>query len=382
MRPIVKAVQPLIAAFLAVSITGSPPQAIAQDTLDFDGVWTSEHRNNERGEVSFELSVIGGLGTLAIEGRRWPGHGNGRCSYVFEMSGPNVEQIVLNAASSSNGECRDRFPFTLERVSADALEFDIADSISVAFGGLDMIQLEGLLRPLREIDRRADIPNLDILGLAPGMARDDIGQSLADLGFALIDRSERQNEDGFTSASEHWSRNPDAERLDTDHISLSYTATREDVDSVERLIAISRVDTPLTPMSVSVFRDALNEKYGLPVSAFENREYLRDGSSVNVAQRVHCPDGPHERLRFTHPTYDRYTPSRATEQFSIYCGAEIKIILVGDPATGSVRDYRMVLYDVDMIWEEFWARWSYGERNQIAQLFEALSALSTERPKL
>ena len=365
---------------IALPLTALP--VAAQESNNVEGVWFSGFRNNNRGEIQFELTIIDSVGALAVEGRRWQGYGNGNCNYVFEIDGNTTTSMHLNTASSYNDECPTEFPFSASRRDQDTILMQLDPSLGSALGGLNEFEMTGGLRPLLDSNRRAEIEGLDILGIETGMTRSEVESVLLDRGFEIVGSPLIRSGDGFTLSSEHWSRNPDNEGQDTDHISLSYSAVIEGVNSPEQLVAISRVDAPLSPFSVAAFKNALLEKYGPPASVTDDREFLRDGRNANRSQNLECQDGPHQALRFTHSTYTRFGPIEYNGQFNIYCAAQVDVMVAGDTATGSVRDYSIKIYDIDMIWEDFWRRWSTQRQLEISQTIEAVRNLSTDAPDL
>lgn len=357
--------------------------AQAFEQTDLEGVWSSVIRNNDRGSLELNLRIVEEFGIFEFKSRRWGQVGAASCAYAFSLDGGKVDQIVINPAASFGDTCPQDFPFTAQRISNDELTFTIDESIRDIMGGVGEAQLFGVLRPLRDDERRADIPNFDILGIAPAMQRSDIEGRLAKLGFEKVTSRVTEYQGGFESVSEHWSRTPNGEGDDMDHISLSYTAVTMGESGAEKLAALSRENAPLEPLSLAVFENAIIEKYG-PAPSYGDRQFFRDGRPVSREGNERCRAEIHQGIRFSHATYSRFSTSggRGTKEYAVNCAAEIAVGVTGDTNTGAVKSYRIKLFDIDMIWEDFWNRWSAVEGAEIANQFEALSALSTDKPEL
>lgn len=354
----------------------------AFDHSDTEGVWTSVLRDSNRGVLELDLRIINGFGTLIFKSRRWADLGFATCSYAFVAEKSGIDNVVINPAASIGENCPQSFRFAVQRASVDELTLSLDKSLQQVMGGLGETQLFGTLRPLRDHERRADIPDLDILGIAPGMHRSEVEDRLDDLGFEQIKTSETTYQGGFESASEHWARTPDADGVNTDHMSLGYTAVSETVDVPERLITIARVNEPQEPLSLAVFDQAVTDKYG-PAPRFGDRAFFRDGRPVTRQGKERCKSQVHQDIRFTYTAYNRYsTAGGATKNFSVNCGVEVTAGATGDRNTGAVSSYRIIINDIDMIWEDFWNRWSSVEGANIAAQYQALTSLGTDKPEL
>lgn len=368
------------AAALMLSLT-APVHAF--ETNDVEGVWSSVIQNNERGSLELDLRIIDGFGTLSLKASRWGELGIGTCVYALTMNEGVLDQIINNAAASIVANCPSQILFNVQRANLDQLELRFDPSFHKTMGGLSEVKLFGILRPLRDHERRATISNLDILGIGPTMPRPQAEARLAELGFEKVKAKQATFDSGFASASEHWSRTPNAEGIDMDHLSLTYTAIHEDADEVEKLVAVSREAYPQEPLLLSVFEDAIADKYG-PEPKWGDRAFYRDGRSVTRQNNDDCDEDVHQDIRFAHATYNRFSSSGGlgSKQFSIACGAEITVGATPDASTGTVKSYRITVYDVDMIWEDFWNRWSGIEGAAIKAQFETLSTASTDKPEL
>lgn len=357
--------------------------ANAFETNDIEGVWTSVFRNNDRGVLEFSLRIVRDVGTLMLKAKRWGDLGIGSCSYAFAVDNDAIGKIILNPAASTNGNCPDQIPFKVKRTSLERLNLTFDQSVHSMMGGLAQAKLFGTLRPLRDHERRAVISNLDILGIAPTMPRPQAEERLAELGFEKVKAKQATFDGGFVSASEHWSRNPNADDIDMDHLSLTYTSIREGSDDTERLVAISRENYPQEPLLLSVFDDAITDKYG-PAPKWGDRGFFREGHAVTRQDNNDCREDVHQDIQFAHAKYNRFSSSGGygSKNFSINCGAEVSVSATPDANTGTVQSYRITVYDIDMIWEDFWTRWSTIEGAKIRAQFEVLNTTSTDKPEL
>lgn len=367
-----------LGACLLVAVSGVGNAQVSQE---LDGAWFSGLRMNTGPRISFELVVIDDVGSLKADGRQWPGFGSGTCNYYFNISNGAVENVLLNSAAGNNKSCREDLTFSLSRTSVEELQVEMAPGIAEDFGGLPPMAMNAGTRPVLNDEKYAHIPDLDILGIQTGKTRGEVEERLGELGFEMSSEPPLTFTRGYNVTTEKWSRSPDSEGVDRDHVSVSYGIVAEDDKTTERLAAVSRFHAPSDAIALSVLETALRDKYGLPARITDNFVFLRDGQIATRENRLTCPDGSLQHLQYPHYTFTTTSASPALSVVNTNCAADLSVAAMGT-STGSVRDYRISIRDVDVVRADFWHRWSSATKQDISAMLESLSQLGSGAPDL
>ncbi|WP_376870203.1 hypothetical protein [Albirhodobacter sp. R86504] len=352
--------------------------AQSYEPTDTEGVWFSGY---EKGYNSIELNLtqIEKLGKLEIQFNRWaPFEGYARCQYVFAVEPGLPAKALVNGAYGQAAQCPAGFSVTLERSAANGLllGFERADFLTKA-------EMNASLRPFRAADARVPVAGLDILGLAPGMARADVEAVLEAAGYEL-DRDEIGGTMGRGWEAQALNAvKRDAPEGASDIIGVQFTPVFEGESPTERLELVGRnwEISASEQLSEITLKQALTQKYGAALNGGSDWAYDRAGAvlATSDAEREACK--PNGLQRFVAgDSFPGWSLRRS--ELSPSCGPRLTSYMRSDSSSGRAERLILVLYDPDIAWDRFWTIWSRDELRGIETLYDGVSNATAAAPKL
>lgn len=371
----------IIAALVFVS---APITSFANESVQVtpeEGFWSGGFRSSNGGNIQFSITAVDRIGKLEVNAGNWQGlSAVYRCEYVFAVDGEDASEMYLNeAASFHSNECLPKFPMTLNRISDDVLKATFDAKIGSLIG-IPEIELSAGLRPLRDQDRVDLSAPIDIIGLKPGMLRQEISEILEDRGYSVLESiDDAFRGPNYVIAMDRWTKGevvPEGEQYagsPRDEISIVFSSTKPWMEQDHRAITIRRglIPGPSAGLTISAFQRSVQQKYGAVVGDYGGSIlYSRQGS---IAERASdCGEGTLQALSPTMANLSTRNLSGDSFSFSPYCMGGVNVGLRSDRATGLLQTGTITVGSVDETWQEFWENWSKQEYDQINTVLSAL----------
>lgn len=374
----------IFAAFL-LAITPFPGFANESALISpEEGFWVMGMKSSKE-SITFELTIVDKIGQLVVKSWGWQGLQFSTCYYVFSLDGKSVGEVYLNEGRSSNPEgCFDEFPMTFDRLDDNVLKVTFDKEIGETIG-LSELDFVSRIRPLREQDRVELSAPLDIIGIKPGMKRDEIDEVLLKKGYSLDMRSDDGLKDvDYPVPIDRWVKggiisdgNYTGKSRDT--IWVVFNSVKSWLEQDRRAIIIHRSLRPdlSDGLRASDFQESVQEKYGFSIerSGRERHFYSRQGAVVDWHSE--CGDGPLTVLR---PVGISWTGLESL-YLSPNCMGSVETEIISNFGNGIISHFLITVGSVDEYWQELWETWSKGEYDYIARVLSVLRA-NGEVPEL
>lgn len=357
---------------LAIALISLPGAAISQveDARPTDGVWSGGYRSNSggmSGTIQASFQAINDLARLDLEMKSW-GEENisGKCNYIVALNDTGVDASYATEKAIYNGSCPQEIDFTVSREGPESLTLTLSGKGASLFA-LEAFELRTSLRPPLTTDLRTPVPNLDILGIAPGMSEDEAHELLIGQGFSLV--AEEVDDFGyFTRKKLAYGRKPNIDNDPADIVGIRLSADADwlEEDPVVMLVGRETSYFAEEAMSETKLKEALLVKYGPSINpASSERYWSRDGQAD--------PNSTGSLTGRTVPFVNDIAGVDGTKRGSISVEGGPRLnVRINEPILQSEGDptiqMSMSIEDPDPIWKDFWLTWahhSYGEMKQI-----------------
>lgn len=373
-------------AFIALLLSQTASMAVAQSTETTEGVWGIKYKRGSE-SVSVNYTQVDQMAVMDVEAYKWPGLPRGRCRYYLEVMEGTPQAPVLNSAYGEGTTCLESFPISLERTGADQLTMTPQGGLASSIG-LPAFEMQPALRPFRpQVDARASIEGFDILGIETRMTRGEVEPILAESGFEMFDESVLTG-DGYTMSQQRWGRGELLRGdIPADVLTIQWSAQREGAEQDEVVVIVGRDwEIPESAqLAESTLLSAITDKYGQIYAPRGMIFFDRNGNRVADERSACSANGPHQQISYEMRGGAGAMVGHVNSligQISPYCGPMVRALIKGRSNTGRASELHLALLDPDIIWEDFWKRWSTGKAEEMRQIYNGVSNSTGAAPEL
>lgn len=368
--------KPMLAAALIVLPCAAMSQV--EGARPTDGVWGGGY-SIKYSTIQATFQAVGDLAQLDLDMKGWGEEKlTGKCHYIIALNDNGVGASYPTEAYISNGSCPQEIDFTVSRDGPGKILLSLSGEGAALFT-TEAFELYARLRPPLAADLRNPVPNLDILGIAPGMSEGEARELLEGQGFSLV--AEDVNDFGFfTRRRLAYGRKPGIDNKPADFIGIRMSVEADWLNEDPVVMLVGRAISYFAEesMTETKLKEALLAKYGPSTHPTTHERYWsRDGEvDSNLANAL---------TGKTVPFVADIAGSRSQNSKISIDGGPLLRVKIREPISRTEGDHTiqmtMIIEDPDPIWKDFWLTWAHQRYGELQQIMDREGA-NTAAPEL